>query len=475
MMAIDRHSYGVLRGFDERMHTYGREDMDFAARARRAGLRMVWVEDQKARMYHMWHPSSADALQDSPAAIAALKQNRSIFDNDGTVARNRTIWNNSLPEAPPLISICLLSGYESIKDGRLADTIALQNIRDVEVLVSATGGQVQAATIESLVREVDCQVGDLDSMLEVAAGKYTIVLDSSYCLPETFLEELLVDAQGSVRAVVPRQLAFDPETNGFGFMPIGDENRTNTLLGVLAQTDILRSLSREQNISTINPGFLEILNSLGAEVLFSENAICLVEAKESVQSSIRRYEIPSEIRRILWPLFSDSDTSRIAKITGGPVETLASEKFDGSLEFSVVKRDDEITSRLGVLGNASLTDLARLRNLGCDFTVDLEPIDQAENSGRGIRWIISEAMFAIGQSDVIPHAVIVVEGEHDGRGFATPDARPLCIKVERLGLDDHEKATLFFSNNALETSNILEFADGRVRFILSQPDWEIGS
>lgn len=475
MMAIDRRSYGVLRGFDERMHTYGREDMDFAARARRAGLRMAWVEDPKARIYHMWHPSSADAIRDSPEAMAALKLNRSIFDNDGTVARNRTVWNYALPDAPPLISICLPNGTDSIGDNGLANTIALQSVRDIEVLLPATAGLAQETSMESLVRKVDCQVGDLNSMLDVASGRFTIVLESSYLLPEFFLEEMLAAVQGTVRAVIPRKVAFDLESDGLEMIPIEDLYRANTIAAVLTQTDILRSIVREQNISLYTPGILEIFKYIDVDFAHSENAICLVTEKKSNLPSRDGYELPSGIRRIIENLLPENANRRIARINDGPIESLANEDFDGSLDLSVIKRDGEISYRRGLLGSASLPDLVRLRNLGCHFTVALEPSDSSEISGPGIRWIIAEASLAIAKLGATPHAVIVVEDQHEGQERAIPDPRPFSVEVERLALDCHERATIFLSKDAIETNTFLEDRKGKVRFILSQSDSETRS
>lgn len=473
MMAIDRRSYGVLRGFDERMHTYGREDMDFASRARRAGLRMVWIEDPKARIYHMWHPSSAEAIRDSPEAVAAVKRNRSIFEKDRTAARNRTLWHGAIPDATPLISICLLDGCESLEKNGLGDTIALQTVRDVEVLMPSTGKPAEQTTIDSIVREVDCQVGDLNAMLAKASGRYTIALDSRYILPDTFLEELLADASGTVRVVVPRRMDFSPEPNEFGVVPVGEPTGVETFLGVLTQTDILRAVVREQDISKFYQGFVEIFKGLGVQLVYSDNAICLVDSKAMVRPLAHEHEVPSEIRRIIDALPPGNDTGRVVRITDGPIEVLAGKTFDGALDFSVIKRDGETTSKLGILGNPSLNDLARLRNLGCHFTAVQGPSEQAEFSGQGIQWIISEALVAIDELGVVPHAVIVVESEFDDQPCEDPDQYPLTIRVERIDLNVHQRVKLFLCADALESSIVLNNNMGMVRFILSNRDWEM--
>src|SRR5699024_9765072 len=57
MIAVPREAYFDSRGLDERMAIYGGEDIDFARRMRRLGLKLHWLNDSEAQMYHVWHPS----------------------------------------------------------------------------------------------------------------------------------------------------------------------------------------------------------------------------------------------------------------------------------------------------------------------------------------------------------------------------------------------------------------------------------
>ena len=76
MIAVSREKFLRLRGYDERMQTYGGEDIDFVTRIRRAGGRLIWVEDPRVRMYHMWHPSTAEVHARSSTDSAAVRANR---------------------------------------------------------------------------------------------------------------------------------------------------------------------------------------------------------------------------------------------------------------------------------------------------------------------------------------------------------------------------------------------------------------
>lgn len=103
MMAISREGLGRIRGFDERLHTYGREDMDLGWRAARAGYRTVWIEDERVAMYHLWHQSAMQNPEISDAVKQAVKENRAIVDHERTWARNTEAWQYQLADAPDLV------------------------------------------------------------------------------------------------------------------------------------------------------------------------------------------------------------------------------------------------------------------------------------------------------------------------------------------------------------------------------------
>ncbi|MBG6083536.1 glycosyltransferase family 2 protein [Zhihengliuella flava] len=103
MMAISREGLGRIRGFDERLHTYGREDMDLGWRAARAGYRTVWVEDERVAMYHLWHQPALQNPEISDAVKQAVRENRAIVDHERTWARNTDAWRYRLTDAPELL------------------------------------------------------------------------------------------------------------------------------------------------------------------------------------------------------------------------------------------------------------------------------------------------------------------------------------------------------------------------------------
>lgn len=470
MMAIDRESFGVIRGFDERMHTYGREDMDFAARARRSGLRMVWVEDSRARMYHMWHPSSADAVMKSPEAQSALKQNRRIFDDDQTVVRNRTVWRHTQPDAKPIVSICLPNGFSATSDSDLESMLALQSVCDIEVLLPSTGEFHLGENLNSIVRVENCLDGDLKSLLAVATGNLTIILDQDYSLPETFLEELLASMHGAVRAVVPYRVAFDPMSGGLEIIPEDDRSIASPMGGVLIDTNILRSLVSEEITCDSRSDFLELLNNLGLESAHSEKSICLIKANETIQVTANLDALPVEVKKTMEQLLPGRPVARVANIIDGPIENLASVDFDGSLQLCVIKRNGDIASRSGILGDASLADLVKLRKNGYRIEVEFKRHELSEGTGRGVGWIVTEIYEPIDDLDIDAMSVIVCEG--DTQNSSTNELPIFQLIIERIDINVHDQKRLFFCRDSSEVENVLKHVGNDLSLVLVGSNFE---
>lgn len=138
-MAVHRDVFERIRGLDERMHTYGGEDIDFATRARRAGQKLLWVDRPDVRMYHMWHPSSrvaAEATEESKAAVAA---NKEIVYKDKSVVRNTRVWNHRLTDAGPLVTVAIATRNRSQFLGESITSVLGQTVQDFEIVVVDDG------------------------------------------------------------------------------------------------------------------------------------------------------------------------------------------------------------------------------------------------------------------------------------------------------------------------------------------------
>ncbi|MEE1617842.1 glycosyltransferase family 2 protein [Brachybacterium sp. J153] len=194
MMAIDRDGFTRLHGFDERLHTYGREDIDFARRARRAGWRTHWVDEPRARMFHMWHAPTISAASATDAGREAIRRNRRLVDSDLTVARNLRATSAPLPSARPLVSIVILGADDAPAERTIATALA-QTVRDLEVLVARRGSSPLSAPIaDSRVRDVPVAESDdiLQTALAASHGVHVAVVRAGEILPLERTERLLL-------------------------------------------------------------------------------------------------------------------------------------------------------------------------------------------------------------------------------------------------------------------------------------------
>ncbi|TKW73208.1 MAG: glycosyltransferase, partial [Staphylococcus hominis] len=140
MMAIPREGFDLIRGFDERLHTYGGEDLDFAQRARRAGYRTVWIDDPEVRMYHMWHPKTINTVNQTDEGREAVRFNRSVVHHDKSFVRNTNQWKHRRGDENPAVSVAI-STYN--RADFLRETILSvlnQTMQDFEIVIVDDGG-----------------------------------------------------------------------------------------------------------------------------------------------------------------------------------------------------------------------------------------------------------------------------------------------------------------------------------------------
>jgi cellulose synthase/poly-beta-1,6-N-acetylglucosamine synthase-like glycosyltransferase len=93
----ERRFFFDVRGYDEELVWWGAEDGDMVARARRAGLPVVWL-DGRTSMLHQWHPKRHAALVDPKRraeASAAWMRNHALVRSKRTVQRNPERWGGA--------------------------------------------------------------------------------------------------------------------------------------------------------------------------------------------------------------------------------------------------------------------------------------------------------------------------------------------------------------------------------------------
>ncbi|MGY5765395.1 glycosyltransferase [Brachybacterium sp. DNPG3] len=187
LVGIRRDLWGRLRGWDERMHTYGGEDMDLARRAQRLGARIDWLDEPGIAMYHVWHPSSGASAARSPDANSAVAANRRIRDEDQTFARNITRARYLPDDLPPLVTVVVDGESGAGSSDALERTLVSilgQSILDLEVLVSGSLPAVGSAAWGPRVR-------GLGDESPTPRGTFTAVARAGEIWADAHLETLL--------------------------------------------------------------------------------------------------------------------------------------------------------------------------------------------------------------------------------------------------------------------------------------------
>lgn len=140
MMAIHRSGFEIIRGFDERLHTYGGEDLDFAQRARRAGFRTHWIEHPDVRMYHMWHPATSKVVAQTTEGRQAVEYNRNVVYHDKTFVRNYLSWTHRPRNVAPLVTVAISTRNRADLIGETIQSVLAQSVQDFEIVVVDDGG-----------------------------------------------------------------------------------------------------------------------------------------------------------------------------------------------------------------------------------------------------------------------------------------------------------------------------------------------
>ncbi|MFF2676983.1 glycosyltransferase [Arthrobacter koreensis] len=267
MMAVPREAYIRIRGLDERMHTYGGEDIDFATRARRAGQRLLWLETPDARMYHMWHPSTRAVLKSSAGAEEAIAANKKIVYEDQTFVRNTPRWSYRPIDAPPLVTVAISTYNRADYLSESIYSVLAQTMQDFEIIIVDDGSSdntkdVVASFNDERIRYIYQENSGISAARNRAAdearGLYTAVLDDDDLMTpwrlEKHFEHLTLGSHGTFGSFVN----FD---NSTGEMKLYASKRLNS--GTVHQTggapghgtwmvetDLLRKLRYDETLSS---------------------------------------------------------------------------------------------------------------------------------------------------------------------------------------------------------------------------------
>lgn len=215
MVAVHREVVSKVRGLDERMHTYGCEDIDFGERTQRAGNRILWLDEPGIRMFHMWHEPSGPAAEANPNDLKIIDANRYILYNDKSFIRNTTSWLCAEDPGKPLVSVAIATRNRAHLIENSIQSVLAQTVQDFEIIIIDDGSTDNTRDIVLGISDERLRYFRQDGLGIAAArnlatknarGRYIAVLDDDdIMLPwrlEAQLKSITNGIQGSYGAFV---------------------------------------------------------------------------------------------------------------------------------------------------------------------------------------------------------------------------------------------------------------------------------
>ncbi|WP_431711856.1 glycosyltransferase [Glutamicibacter uratoxydans] len=267
MMAVSREVFTKIRGLDERMHTYGGEDIDFATRAKRAGQRLLWIDDAEVRMYHMWHQPTRAQIEVTADAREAIQFNKDIVYSDKTFIRNTHLWEHRLQSAPPLVSVAIATHNRAEYLTQSILSVLGQTMQDFEIVVVDDGSTDETKSIvesfsDPRIRYFYQEQRGVASARNLAAresrGTYTAVHDDDDLMTPWRLQAQLDVIEAGIHGTFGAFVNFDDETGQMHLFRTkalnpGTIDETGGAPGHgtwMVETDIIRSLGYDESLTS---------------------------------------------------------------------------------------------------------------------------------------------------------------------------------------------------------------------------------
>lgn len=433
MMAISRTGMNAVRGFDERLHTYGGEDLDFALRARRAGYKTVWIDDPRVRMYHMWHPSSRAAADESEAGRAAVQFNKDVVYNDTTTLRNTLRWKHRLPDATPLVTVAMATYNRADLIAESIQSVLMQTVPDFELVIVDDGSSDNTRAIvesfdDSRIRYYYQDNAGISAarnhIARVSRGLFTAVIDDDDLIHPRRLEWQLEALEEGLDGTVGAFINFDNRTGAykqfFGYNPSQNQltfSRATPGHGTwLVRTSILKAVGYDESITSgvDHNIFLRMIRSgarfqhIGKPVLLRrihDGQITAAESETQENSAVQswrffRYTMnnfskkymedtkptsyyvaadPNHREASILPYLPDHLVHRDAWVLVAPehVQDATQLTTDGDKTFIALDTPSgDSPSRLLTVAGASYDDLVKMSALGTDLNATLSGLTE---------------------------------------------------------------------------------------------------
>lgn len=433
MMAIDRDGFAHLNGFDERLHTYGREDIDFVLRARRAGYRTAWVQDQRARMYHMWHPQTQQVVSSTTAGREAIAQNRRLVDNDETTTRNVGHKRSLVRGGGPLVTALILGSATHDARYRTVATTLSQSVQNLEVLV-ADESAIDMSTVPSDPRlHTLSNVAQRDSLREGAAnsrGTYLTILRAGSILGLQAVENLLHTIPEGACGVVGAVIAVG--NDGTRVTNPADGNRDVLLVRADVARAVMASGAHVSNVTDL----MTLLERAGYALGRTKNPVSVLPMMDSIGTGQPIGPEEGESLSLLLPdeVNSHGRNAVLAHLD----DPAALSSLDGEVDFAEASYAGEVVCSNAAVNGASYSDLIVLARAGTGLSVTGGEVHIRGAEGGWLGAIVGHAR-RNGLGDVIKvERSEATSGTHDGYVVRHPSGETVLTisdleKGERAG------------------------------------------
>lgn len=218
LVLAPKSAYERIGGLDERMHTYGGEDIDVTKRLRGAGWRQIWVGNDLDELFHIWHERIPDSKTDTKRINDAIEYNRNIYYNDKSIARNLTSFAVS---NTPLVSVVIVTRNRSAYIRDAINSALYQTVSNIEVVVVDDGSTdntqqvvvgMAAPRVRYFARDHNGIASARNYGTRMARGFYIAVLDDDDIMRPDRLEIQLDAIEPGVQGCLGNLLHFSDDT-----------------------------------------------------------------------------------------------------------------------------------------------------------------------------------------------------------------------------------------------------------------------
>ncbi|MGP5154821.1 glycosyltransferase family 2 protein [Glutamicibacter ardleyensis] len=290
MFAAHRNRVMDVGGYENRMHTYGGEDLDFAQRIRRSGSAIHWIEDSSVRMYHIWHPATIRTVEESAEGKAAVEFNRSILRTDKTWKRNSDPSPWRMARASRSCTLAIHLDADEVTNDYLSQLLPLRNFNLEVILLTSSIDSLEdfkaswADGIEEfIVIKSDSLAESYKKALESSTSPFFSLISKKTSINPDVFNESLAEFFGSTSGVIsPCAHVTSLEHTHRGYTDIWSSVsriQSNSLL--IARTDILRAIGSEiAGVEEWRITSIQKLVRLRAEIRSGVNLVGIVEEDE---------------------------------------------------------------------------------------------------------------------------------------------------------------------------------------------------